>query len=90
MRGNTNTIAQRLFYTDNGMLFVSIVLGLGAALIFRKVCKDRKCIIITAPTPEEMKYTYELEGDCYKYTPKATECADKESFNLLVKNNNTK
>ena len=70
-----NRAVDRLFYTPNGQIFVSIILGLGLAMLFRKVCKDRKCIVITAPPPEHMKYIYEFEGECYKYTPKATKCA---------------
>lgn len=69
-----NHIAERLFYTDNGRLFVSAILGLGLALIFRKVCKDKKCIVIAAPPPEAMNHIYELEGDCYKYKKQAVPC----------------
>ena len=35
-----------LLKNETGRLIISILLGLGLAAIFRRVCKDKKCIII--------------------------------------------
>ena len=34
-------------FTDSlfGRILISVLLGLGLATLFRKVCKDRKCLI---------------------------------------------
>ena len=40
---------RRILYGDAGKIFISIILGLGLATLFRKVCNDRNCIIFKAP-----------------------------------------
>ena len=40
---------RRLIYSDIGKYIISILLGLGLATLFRKVCKDRNCIVFKAP-----------------------------------------
>ena len=39
---------KRLFYTEQGKVFISILLGLGLHL-FRSACKNRKCIVFRHP-----------------------------------------
>ena len=51
---------QRLLHTETGRIIISIVLGLGIASLFRKVCKDRSCIAFRAPPLKD------LEKDVYK------------------------
>ena len=36
---------QRLLYSDTGRNIISIVLGIGLAALFQKVCKDKDCVI---------------------------------------------
>ncbi len=36
---------RRLIYSDFGRIVISILLGLGLATIFRKVCNDINCLI---------------------------------------------
>lgn len=58
-----------------GQIFVSILLGLGLATLFRKVCKDNNCMVIKGPPVTDVnKYFYKIDQDCYKYTPYATNC----------------
>lgn len=60
----------------HGCIFLSVLLGFGLATLFRKVCKDSQCIIIQSPPLKDLeKYHYKLDGNCYKYTPEATNCA---------------
>ena len=40
---------KRLFYTEQGKVFISILLGLGLASLFRSACKNRKCIVFRQP-----------------------------------------
>jgi hypothetical protein len=46
---------QRLLHTDTGRIIISIVLGLGIASLFRKVCKDRSCIRFRAPPLKDLE-----------------------------------
>jgi hypothetical protein len=58
-----------------GRIIVSIILGLGLATLFRKVCSGNSCIIVKGPSPTEVKkYFYKIEDDCFKYTPYTTSC----------------
>lgn len=61
-----------------GRIIVSVVLGLGLASIFRKVCNGNSCVIVKGPSIEEIKkFYYKIEDDCYKYTPVASQCDRK-------------
>ena len=63
---------------DFGKIIISIVLGLGIAALFRKVCNDRDCIIIKGPPIEEVTGSvYTFDGRCYKYKAKSTSCKNK-------------
>jgi hypothetical protein len=61
--------------SDYGSMVVSIVLGLGLASFFRKICKDGRCVIIKGPPVEEVKKNiYKIDNECYKYSPVMTKC----------------
>ena len=65
----------RLLHTDNGRYAISFILGLGLASLFRKVCKDRNCLIFKAPPLSEVtKNTYEYSDKCYTFKEKLTKC----------------
>ena len=61
--------------SNTGKIVISIILGLGLATIFRKVCSDNQCMIMKGPTMEEVnKYVYKMDDNCFKYTPQPTKC----------------
>ena len=65
--------------SDEGVLFTSIVLGLGLATMFRLSCNGAKCVEIRAPDLSTLRRNvYEMDGTCYKYTPAATRCPARE------------
>ena len=75
-----NDITDRLFYKDNGQMFVSVIFGFALALLFQKVCKDRKCLMITAPNTQDITSNiHEFEGECYRYTTQAVHCPEDTS-----------
>lgn len=58
-----------------GSVMLSILLGLGLAAMFRKVCKDKQCIVVKGPSTNETRdYYYKIQDDCFKYTPVVSEC----------------
>lgn len=58
-----------------GRVFISILLGLGLATLFRKVCKDKNCITFNGPVISEIDNKIFKHGDgCYKYTISPTKC----------------
>lgn len=71
--GSLNNAVDRLFYTKAGSMIFAGIVGLALSLLFSRVCKDKKCIIIHAP-PDLKDNIYQLDGSCYNYTPVATNC----------------
>lgn len=65
----------KLIKTRQGKIMLSILWGLGLSCLFRKVCKDRNCIIYRAPDPDKiMSDIYIVDNKCYKYNTKITKC----------------
>ena len=40
---------KRLLNTPFGIIIISMLLGFGLATLFRKVCKDKNCIVFNGP-----------------------------------------
>ena len=56
----------RLLNTKLGVFFISIILGLGLATLFRKVCNDKSCIIFNGPIISDFEdkiYEYDAKPD---------------------------
>ena len=66
---------RRLIYSDIGKYIISILLGLGLATLFRKVCKDRNCIVFKAPNITKIKnQIFKFENKCYKFIESIEKC----------------
>ena len=65
----------KLLHTDNGRYAISFILGMGLASLFRKICKDRNCLVFQAPPLDEVtKNTYAYGDKCYTFKEKMTKC----------------
>lgn len=67
-----------------GSIVISVILGLGLAALFRKVCHGDGCVVIKSPDPKELQdFVYRMGGGksstCYKYTPEAVPCANTQN-----------
>jgi len=66
---------QRILYGKIGKIFMSVLLGLGLATLFRKVCKNRDCIVFYAPDIEKIKgQIFKFNDKCYTFKEKITKC----------------
>ena len=66
---------KRLLNTPMGRVFISIILGLGLATFFRKVCKDKNCIVFHGPILSEFEdKIYKYGNKCYSYSTKSDKC----------------
>ena len=45
----------KFVHTATGKIIMSILLGFGLASLFRKICKDKECIIFHAPSLDDFK-----------------------------------
>ncbi len=65
----------RLLKSYVGQVFVSLMLGLGLATMFRKACHDGTCIEFNGPVIDEVSgKTYKFGEYCYKYSLEPTKC----------------
>jgi hypothetical protein len=70
--------------TATGRYILSILLGLGLATLFRKICTGRGCITYEAPPLEDINdKEYKFDDKCYKYTHSAVSC-DKGGANAKI------
>lgn len=66
---------RRLINTPVGKIVLSIILGIGLATLFRKVCNDKKCIVFNGPVLSEIDVkTYKHGEKCYKYKATPAKC----------------
>jgi len=66
---------RRILYSEAGKYMISIILGLGIATLFRKVCKDRSCLVFKAPSIEKINgQVFKYNDKCYTFKEKATSC----------------
>jgi hypothetical protein len=66
---------KRLLNTRIGIVFISILLGLGLATLFRKACKGKDCITFNGPKSTEIDgKVYHFGDDCYKYSLVTAKC----------------
>lgn len=71
------SIKTHLLENETGRIVISILLGLGLATIFRKVCEGNSCVVVQGPKLSDIEqYVYKVENSCYKYTPSAAPCND--------------
>ena len=61
--------------SNRGKYVISILLGLGLATLFRKVCKDRNCMKFEGPSIDKVKgQVFKYNDKCYSYEPSITKC----------------
>ena len=66
----------KAMHTQQGKYLISIILGIGLASLFRKVCSKRNCMIFEAPPIEEVRSNiYSHDNKCYKFKEKAVKCS---------------
>lgn len=66
---------KKLLYSNVGKNIISILLGIGLASLFQKVCKDKNCIIFSGPIISEVDGKIFQHGDnYYKYDIKSVTC----------------
>lgn len=65
----------KFVHTESGRMFMSLILGLGLATLFKISCKGKNCIVYNAPPIDEIKdKTYKIDDKCYKFEPHSVKC----------------
>ena len=62
--------------TRVGSIVISMILGIGLASIFRKVCNTRDCLVFQAPPMKDVtENTYGHDGRCYRFKESSIACS---------------
>ena len=70
---------RRLIYSKFGKVVISILLGLGLATLFRKVCNERNCMVFKGPELSQIKdKIFKFDNKCYKYEESAKSCKNTD------------
>lgn len=71
-------------HTTNGQYIISFILGMGIASLFRKVCKDRNCLVFRAPDFDEVtKNVYTYGEKCYSFKKNSVPCGNVDREILI-------
>lgn len=63
-----------IFSTPMGKKVASVILGIGLATMFRKICNNSKCLVIKGPKNDQLNHYYRIDKTCYKYNPYPINC----------------
>lgn len=75
----------RLLNTAVGHAFISFILGIGIATLFRTVCKDGDCLSFDGPILSEIDEDkiFKHNDTCYKHKLHSTSCmANKRTISI--------
>ena len=68
----------RLINSDGGKIVISIILGIGLATLFKKVCNDRNCLVFKSPPIADIKNQVFQNGDkCVVFQERNIQCNTK-------------
>jgi len=74
---SNETIIDKLLFTKQGNLLISIILGFGIAMLFKPICDD--CIIYISPDlRKENKKKYNINNNCYENNVIPIKCKGNE------------
>lgn len=66
---------KKFMNTETGKKIISILLGIGLASLFRKVCTDKNCIAFSGPIITDIEdKIYKHDNKCYKYSAVSGKC----------------
>ena len=66
---------KRLLHSSLGKIIISILIGLGVATLFRKVCDAKNCLTFKGPILGDIDGKIYKHGEkCFSYTPVTTQC----------------
>tara|TARA_B110000208_G_scaffold74050_1_gene95239 strand:- start:78 stop:323 length:246 start_codon:yes stop_codon:yes gene_type:complete len=72
-----SNLIDNLFKNERGKIFVSILLGLGIASLFKRTCIGNNCIIVKTLSPDHIQNNiYRHDDKCYKYKSHSSKCDD--------------
>ena len=82
-----NKVVARLFYSETGRIFLSILLGLGIASLFRKICTSMNCYNFIGPEQKDLNkkiFSFDSNNNkCFKVNQEITNCNKHTNTKIL-------
>lgn len=70
---------KQILHSDVGKVIISVVLGVGFSCLFKKVCKDKDCLIFKGPVIQTVDgKIFQHDDKCYTYKLKSVSCDKKK------------
>ena len=64
-----------ILYSNVGKIVISVLIGIGIACLFHKVCKDKDCITFSGPVIKEVDgKIFQHDNKCYTYKLNSVKC----------------
>jgi len=74
---------KKYIQSESGIIIISILLGLGLASLFRKVCNNRQCLVFNAIPFEQIKNKiYKFGENCYSFE-RVTETCNNDKKKII-------
>lgn len=71
------TIIREVMSKRIGCILISVMLGLGLATMFHKVCVGRDCVIVKGPGVKYVtEHVWRSGNDCFRYRQQKVGCPD--------------
>ena len=75
---------KKIINSSQGKIVMSIILGLGLATLFKRVCKGKKCVIFEKASADEIDdKVFKYDDKCYKFKLENTTC-DKNKRTIEI------
>tara|TARA_Y100000816_G_C26095494_1_gene579641 strand:+ start:1105 stop:1362 length:258 start_codon:yes stop_codon:yes gene_type:complete len=73
---------KKIIHSNQGRIIISVILGLGLATLFKRVCKGKKCVIFEkAPDDEIDDKVFKYGSKCYKFKMENSTCENDKKSN---------
>jgi len=80
---------KKILNTETGKIVISILLGLGLATLFQRVCNDKNCILFHGPVISEIDDKIHKFGEkCYQYKANPEACDSRKRIIEISHNEN--
>ena len=77
-------VLKELINSTRGRYAFSLLLGLGLATLFRKVCNSRNCLVFKAPSLDQIKgKVFGHNKKCYKFEEEHVSCNESENVTSI-------
>lgn len=71
------SILKEVMSSRIGCILISVLLGLGLATMFHRVCVGRDCVVVKGPSIDYVtKHIWRSGKECYKFKVQDVECPD--------------